>query len=60
MEKLSPLQRKEIVESIQLDELKDVVEFNNKVHNVESNYTNYTIGDKNIQLEIGPDFFVFI
>ena len=60
MEQLSPTQRKEIVENIQLEELKDVVEFNNKVHDVESNYTNYVVGDKNIQLEIGPDFFVFI
>ena len=60
MEKLSPTQRKEIIENIQLEEMKDVVEFNNKVHDVESNYTNFTIGDKNVQLDIGPDFFVFI
>ena len=60
MEKLSPTQRKEIIESIQLDEMKEIVEFNNKVHNVESNYTNFTVGDKNIQVELGPDFFVFI
>lgn len=60
MEELSPTQRKEIVENIQLDELKDVVAFNNKVHTVEAAYTNYTIGEKNIQIDIGPDFFVFI
>lgn len=60
MEKLSPTQRKEIVETIQLEEMKDVVEFNNKVHDVESNYTNFMVGDKNVQLDIGPEFFVFI
>lgn len=62
MESLSPMQRKEIVENIQLDELRDVIDFNNKVHTVEAMYTNYTIDGKeqSVQLEIGPDFFIFI
>ena len=62
MEQLSPMQRKEIVENIQLDELRDVIDFNNKVHTVEAAYTNYTLEGKEqpIQIEIGPDFFIFI
>ena len=58
MQTLSPTQRKEIIESIQLEELQEVVDFNNKTHVVEASYAN--VKDKNIQIDIGPDFFVFI
>ena len=58
MQTLSPTQRKEIIESIQLEELQEVVDFNNKTHVIEASYAN--VKDKNIQIDIGPDFFVFI
>lgn len=57
---LSPTQRKEIVESIQIEELKQVIEFNNKVHTTEANFTTFNINDKVTTVEIGPEFFVFI
>lgn len=60
MTTLSPAQRKEIVESIQLEELKEIVEYNNKLHTLESKYITYNIGDQSLQISIGPDFFVFV
>lgn len=60
MEELSPTQRKEIIENIKTEDLQKVIEFNNKVHAVETNFTQYNIGEKKLQIDIGPDFFIFI